>query len=93
MDAHGLYDQTFFESAAMILTLITVRNPGSPFQGKNHRRPEKSHEAGAENSRGDPQRQETTVPPLSRYEKGMSSVVRPGENTRSTGLFWKAPVR
>ena len=38
----------YFESAAMILTLITVgQDAGSPLQGQDHRRPEEPYEAGA----------------------------------------------
>ena len=82
-DAVMMYmDEFYFESAAMILTLITVgKTARSPFQGQNHRCAQKAYEAS-------PLRPQTvdretersiTVPANSRCMKDDIFVVRPGE--------------
>ncbi len=77
----------YFESAAMILTLITVgKMLEARSRGQDNRCTQRLDETGTEDSCDERKGQEVTVP-IEQVKKGDIFIVRPGENVPVDGVI------
>ena len=87
MAVMGYMHEFYFESAAMILTLITVgKMLEAQLKGKNDRCLKRLDEAGTEDGHGHAGRSGSRGWRLQQVKKGDHFVVRPGENIPVDGI-------